>query len=112
MNLSRAFPCFSIGFGICYLASMYYHPMFTMFTYSPRLGTWFTGVPALGTSAPGMFWWSWLTTGLIGGIVLGGIALVTPETIRQKAWSGWVWVVPVALTVILAYIERTWFGYK
>ena len=115
MGFSRAFPAFSIGFGIFYLASMYYHPMFTLFTYLPRTGQWMLGGPSgaeLGRSAPGMYWYSWLTTGLIAGLVAGGIALALSENIRKKFWSGWVWVVPVALTLVLTYIERTWFGFK
>ncbi len=115
MNVSRAFPAFSVGFGCAYLASMFYHPMFTLFTYLPRTGGWLLGGPGgqeLGRSAPGMYWYSWLTTGLIAGIVCGGVALAIPEDMRKKVWSGWVWVVPVALTLVLTYIERTWFGYK
>ena len=115
MNLSRALPAFSAGFAAFYLASMYYHPMFTLFTYVPRTGAWMWGGISgadLARAAPGMYWYSWLTTGVMAGLVCGAIALVTPENIRQKVWSGWVWVVPVALVVILTYIERTWFGFK
>ena len=66
MQISRAFPAFSVAAASAYLASMALHPMFTLFTYAPRLGQWFIGVPALGQrEAPGMYWYSWLTTGLI-----------------------------------------------
>ena len=113
MNFSRAFPAFSVAAAVAYLASMYFHPMFTLFTYAPRLGQWFKGVPALPTNqAPGMFWYSWLTTGLIAGLVAGAIALAMPESVRSKTWPGLTWVVPVVLTLILLYIERTWFGFK
>ena len=113
MSATRVFPAFAVGFGIVYLASMYFHPTFTLFTYIPKTGGWATLVPQLTPrQAPGMFWYSWLATGLIGGVVASLIALVTPEKIRAKVWTGWVWVVPVILTVILIYIERTWFGFK
>jgi hypothetical protein len=113
MSVSRAFPAFSAAAATAYLASMYFHPTFTLFTYAPRIGQWFMGVPGLPPNqAPGMFWYSWLTTGLIAGVLAGGIALAMPETLRSKAWSGWTWVVPVILTLILLYIERTWFGFK
>jgi hypothetical protein len=112
MNLSRVFPAFSIGFGVIYLASMYFHPALTLFTYAPRTGQWFTGVPDLGRNGPGMYWYSWLTTGFIAGAAIGAIGLAIPETLRKKLWSGWTWVVPVALIFVLAYIERTWFGFK
>jgi hypothetical protein len=55
--------------------------------------------------------YSWLTTGLLGGIGASIIAYLTPENLRSKVWSGWVWAVPVVLVVILTYIERTWFGF-
>lgn len=115
MNISRAFPAFSVGFGVVYLASMAYHPLLTLFTYVPRTGQWIMGAQAaaeLGRSAPGMYWYSWLTTGILAGVVCGAIALLTPENVRNKFWSGFVWVVPVVLTLILTYLERTWFGYK
>ncbi len=112
MGLSRAFPAFSAAFCVIYLSSMYFHPNLTLFTYSPRLGQWFAGVPDLGRGAPGMYWYSWLVTGLIAGLAAGAVALALPENLRNKVWSGWTWVVPVVLTVILAYIERTWFGFK
>lgn len=113
MNMSRAFPAFSIGFGIVYLASMALHPMLTLFTYVPRTGVWMMGSQSsadLARNAPGMYWYSWLTTGLIAGVVFGVIALFASEDLRKKFWSGWVWVVPVALTVILSYLEWPWFA--
>jgi hypothetical protein len=113
MQISRAFPAFSTAAAIAYLASMALHPMFTLFTYAPRLGRWFPGVPALAQrEAPGMYWYSWLTTGLIAGLVAGVVALAIPEHLRKSMWSGVTWLVPVILTLILAYLERTWFGFK
>ena len=112
MRIERAIPAFSCGFMIVYLISMFYHPMFTYFTYVPRQGQWAWGVPALGAQGPGMFWWSWLSTALVAGLVCGGAALATPENVRAKVPSSIVWIVPVVLIVILLYIERTWFGYK
>lgn len=113
MNFSRAFPAFSVGFGAVYLASMVFHPKLTLFTYVPRTGQWLWGAwssDALARTAPGMYWYSWLATGLIGGLVLGAIALFMSEDLRKKFWSGWVWVVPVVLTVILTYVEWPWFA--
>jgi len=113
MSFGRALPAFSATFGIAYLISMYFHPTFTLFTYAPRSGSWFSGVPSLpGNQGPGMYWYSWLLTGLIAGLVAGAIALATPESVRKRVWSGWTWIVPIALTIVLAYIERTWFGIK
>ena len=31
------------------------------------------------------------------------------EDLRKKIWSGWVWVVPVALTIFLTWVEWPWF---
>jgi hypothetical protein len=113
MSLSRALPAFSCAFAIAYLVSMYFHPTFTLFTYAPLLGEWYMGVPApTGRLAPGMYWYSWLTTGLIAGLVGGAVALIVPDVVRAKAPSALVWAIPVVLTVILLYIERPWFGIK
>lgn len=112
MNLSRTLPAFSVGFMIIYLCSLVLHPDLTLFTYSPRTGQWYSGVPDLGKSGPGMYWYSWLATAFIGGTAMAAIAASTPPTIRAKIRSDVVWVTPVALTLILIYIERTWFGIK
>jgi hypothetical protein len=113
MTWTRAFPAFSCAFAIAYLISMYFHPTFTLFTYAPRLGEWYMGVPApTGRLAPGMYWYSWLTTGLIAGLVSGAVALAIPPTARSRFPASVVWIVPVVLTVILLYIERPWFGIK
>jgi hypothetical protein len=113
-GVARAIPAFSCAFMTAYLTSMYFHPMFTLFTYTPRLGQWFMGVPATAGRgmSPGMYWYSWLFTGLLAGLVSGGVALALPEGARAKVWPGFVWLVPVVLIVILAWIERTWFGFK
>jgi hypothetical protein len=111
MQISRAFPVFSVVAAIAYLASMALHPMFTLFTYAPRLGTWFGGVPSLGQrEAPGMYWYSWLATGLMAGLVAGAASLALPVTDRPNRLGALVWIVPVLLILVLAYLERTWFG--
>ncbi len=113
MSWTRAIPAFSCAFMIAYLISMYFHPTFTLYTYGSRIGQWYLGVPQLPPrQGPGMYWYSWLTTGLIAGLVSGGVALALPENVRGRVWSGFVWLVPVVLIVILAWIERTWFGFK
>ena len=112
MRIARAFPAFSAAFCTVYLASMYFHPKLTLFTYGPRLGQWFALAPDLAPRGPGMFWYSWLVTGFLAGLAAALIALALPGSLRKKVWTGWTWVVPVALTILLAYIERTWFGFK
>lgn len=113
MQISRAFPAFSAAAAIAYLASMALHPAFTLFTYAPRLGGWYAGVPALAPrDAPGMYWYSWLATAFIAGLAAGAVALVLPEKMRKSTWSGISWVIPLVLTLVLAYLERTWFGFR
>lgn len=111
--LSRVFPAFSIGACIVYMSSMIWHPKLTLFTYVPRNNTWLWGAwssEALQRNAPGMYWYSWLVTGLIGGLICAAVALAAPEAIRKRFWSGWAWVVPVVLTAILTYVEWPWFA--
>jgi hypothetical protein len=112
MRLSRTFPAFSVAFGIAYVVSMDFHPKFTLFTYAPRLHDWFIGVPELaGRQGPGMYWYSWLATGLIAGLVAAGLAAVTPQNVRALVWAGWTWVTPILLCFVLAYLLRPWFGF-
>jgi len=113
MRLTRGFPAFSCAFAIAYLISMYFHPIFTLFTYAPRLGQWFPGVPeAAGKMAPGMYWYSWLATALMAGIVAGSVAALLPDGKPSRAWSAAVWATPLVLIAVLLYVERTWFGFK
>ncbi len=112
MAWTRALPTFSVVFVVAYLISMDFHPTFTLFTYAPRLGQWFWGVPNLGARGPGMFWWSWLTTGALAGLLAGLLALAAPESLRRYAWPGLTWLTPAVATMILLYIERPWFGFK
>ena len=58
---------------VVYLASMYLHPNLTLFTYAPRSGDWYMGIPELGRGGPGMYWFSWLSTGFVGGLCAGVI---------------------------------------
>jgi hypothetical protein len=111
-KIARVFPAFTVGAAFVYMMSMYLHPKLTLFTYVPRTNQWMwgeQGAAELGRNAPGMYWYSWLTTGLIGGIVLGLIALAFNEDLRKKVWSGWVWLAPVALTIFLTWVEWPWF---
>lgn len=110
--MSRLLPAFSVGASIVYLVALYFHPRFTMFTFIPRLGTWAAGVPALPPNqAPGMYWYAWLTAGLIGGLAVAAVAAIAPESMRTKAPSAVVWTVPIIMTLILIYIEKSWFGF-
>jgi len=113
MRLARGLPAFSCAFAVAYLISMYFHPTFTLFTYAPRLGEWFAGVPAAtGKMSPGMYWYSWLATGAMAGVVAGGVAACVPGDRPSRAASALVWLTPLVLIVVLLYIERTWFGFK
>ena len=113
MSLSRTFPAFSVAFAIAYVVSMDFHPKFTLFTYAPRLRDWFFGVPDLvGRQGPGMYWYSWLATAFIAGLVAAGVAAITPENVRARIWTGWTWVTPIVLCLVVAYLLRPWFGFR
>lgn len=112
MGVARACPAFSMAFAVTYLAAMDFHPALTFFTYAPRLGTWSWGVPDLGRSGPGMYWYSWLLVACAVGLMAAALSLLLPPRLLHKATAPSIWVVPLVLTAILLYIERTWFGFK
>jgi hypothetical protein len=113
---SRAFPAFAIGFALYYAPAYSFtgaNSSFTwpLFTYFPAVDMWAWGlVPGNDTIGPPMWWYGWIASAAIVGLVCALIALLLPERATAKLWSTLVWVVPVVAFVFLWNWERVWFA--
>ena len=112
---SRAFPAFAIGF------ALYYAPAYSftgatssftwpLFTYFPAVDVWAWGlVPGNDTIGPPMWWYGWICSAAIVGLIFAVIAMLLPERTFQKILATFVWVVPIAAFVFLLNWELPWF---
>ena len=56
-----------------------------------------------------MYWYGWIATAGIAALATGVIAAFVPKSMAQRLWSGWSWVVPVAVMLVVSYIHRGYF---
>src|SRR5204862_8049989 len=77
----------------------------SLFRYDPEVGEFHLQlVPDIG---PPILWYGWLAVAALGS---GAIALLVPSKLADRLWSGWVWLLPViVIVVILVYETRLWF---
>lgn len=106
MSLSRALPVFSIAFAAIYIASVYYN--LALFTYHPQLAQWgwLREAPKEG---PAMYWYGWLVTSALGAGTIAALSLALPARPVERVSAILVWLVPVAMMVLIAYILRGYF---
>ena len=112
---SRAFPAFALGF------ALYYAPAYSftganssfswpLFTYFPAIDQW-RGllVPGNDNIGPPMWWYGWIVSAAIVGLIFAVIALLLPERAIARLLAVLVWVVPVLAFVFLLNWELPWF---
>ena len=104
----RAFPVFSTVFAVLYVLAMNFN--LALITYFPRTHE-FGLLTARPTAESGvaMYWYGWLLTASLGSVAVAGIALLVPDRLAARVWSGWSWLVPTVMVVVLVYILRGWF---
>lgn len=112
---SRAFPAFAIGF------ALYYAPAYSftggdssfswpLFTYFPEIDQWNWGLVARSDeTGPPMWWYGWIASAFLVGLVFAAIATLLPEKTTEKPWSVAIWVVPVLMFAFLLNWELSWF---
>jgi hypothetical protein len=119
MNLekiaTRAFPAFAVGF------ALYYAPAYSftgansafswpLFTYFPAIDRWNLGlVPGNDNIGPPMWWYGWIVSAIVVGLIFAVIAMLLPEKATAKLWATLIWVVPILAFVFLANWELVWF---
>jgi hypothetical protein len=106
MSVARALPVFSIAFAAIYIASVYYN--LALLTYHPQLGQWALLVEA-PKEGPAMYWYGWLLTSALGASAIAALSLALPARPVARASALLVWLVPVAMIALIAYILRGYF---
>src|SRR6185369_4918726 len=113
---SRAFPAFAIGLAAFYAPAYSFtgaNSTFTwpLFTYFPAVDQWHWGlVPGNDTIGPPMWWYGWIASAALLGLVCAAISLLLPERATEKLWATMVWVVPIVMFLFLWNWERVWFS--
>ena len=103
---SSRFGTFALVFGICF-ASLYVVcdmaalPMFTYHPGTDRIDPGFAR--ARPDEGPAMYWYGWIASAALGASILGGLAALLPENIRNKIPLALAWLVPVVLLPVLIY---------
>ncbi len=93
---------FSIMFGIVYLAAFYYD--LALFRYYPEVGQFhFLRNDSLGGV---ILWYGWIATAALAS---AAIAFAVPRKMADRLWSGWAWIIPTAVVVVMLIYERRWF---
>jgi hypothetical protein len=106
MTIGRALPVFSIAFALIYIASVEYN--LALITYHPQIGRW--GVLAEAPKeGPAMYWYGWLLTSALGAGAIAALSLALPARPFDRVWSILVWVAPLAMIAVIAYILRGYF---
>jgi hypothetical protein len=106
MKIARLFPVFSATFAVLYVLSITYN--LALFSYHPQLNQWEFLVAASKGVAP-MYWYGWLATATIGGVLAAAAASFVPSRWNTYLWSGWTWVLPLGSMIYIAYLLRDYF---
>ncbi len=114
---TRAFPAFAVGFAIYYAPaycftgadSSFSWPLFTYFP-AAEPAHWQWGlVPGNETLGPPMWWYGWIASATIVGLIAAVIALLLPARATEKMWATLFWAVPIASFIFLLNWELVWF---
>ena len=122
MMYRPAFRRFAFAFGMAF-AVLYVLALaknLALFTVYPSFGVVVWGThrardvvdPALGFLAPAMHWYGWTATAALGALVVGLVAVVTPERWARRLWLGWLWAVPASAMLGCVYFTLPWFSLK
>jgi hypothetical protein len=110
MKIIRSISVFGTVFAVVY-AVVYVLAIeqnYALITYHPVLNEF--GLLAEPPRAElAMYWYGWMATAGIAALVSGVISGFVPESVTQRLWSGWSWVIPVAVMLVVSYIHRGYF---
>ena len=117
---ARAFPAFAVGFALFYAPGYSFTGntstvSWPLFTYFPAIDQWkWLLVTGTDNSGPPMWWYGWIASATLVGLVFALIALALPERVFRNVWSTLVWIVPLGAFLFLLNWELPWFvtGWK
>ena len=106
-KFERLFPVFGAVFAVIYAVVLDYN--WALFTYHPKLGIWDVGAVA-PKDGPAMYWYGVVATSFLAALaVTAVIGLVVPENIKERAWSGLTWLLPVGSIAFLVWLLMPYF---
>jgi hypothetical protein len=110
MKITGSIPVFATVFAVAY-AVVYVVAIeqnYALITYHPVLNEFgLLTEPVRAELA--MYWYGWMATAGIAALLLGVMAGFIPESVTRRLWSGWSWVIPVAMMLVVSYIHRGYF---
>ena len=106
MSVARFFPVFTVAFVVIYAAALYFN--LALVTYEPALGQW-GWLAATPKAGPGMYWYGWVATSAIGAAIIAALSALAPKQWAARVWSGWAWVVPLAVLAFILFDLRHYF---
>ena len=110
MKITRSISVFATVFAVVY-AVVYVVAIeqnYALITYHPVLNQ-FGLLVEEPKAEVAMYWYGWMATAGIAALAAGVIAALVPKSVAQRLWSGWSWVVPVVMMVVVSYIHRGYF---
>jgi hypothetical protein len=78
------------------------------FTYHPRLAEFGWGVER-PRSGPAMYWYGWMTTSALCGLVGGAVAALAARRVGRGLWLAAGWVVPAGAMLASIYFMIPFF---
>ena len=103
-DIPKTFPVFAAAFAVIYVFAV--EQNWALFTYHPRVGQWGWLVQK-GIQGPGMYWYGWLATSLLGASLVSLLALPVVKRGVVPAWVGW--AIPLAVMLVFVYLLRGFF---
>lgn len=97
---------FAAVYAVVYVIAVEYN--YALITYHPVLNQFGLLVEPPRVELA-MYWYGWMATAGIAALVAGIIACFVPERLMRRLWSGWSWVIPVAVMLVVSYIQRGYF---
>jgi hypothetical protein len=95
---------FAIAFAIIYAPTMDYN--WTFATYHSLQGIWQWGkAPPLGGGSPAMYWYGFVITAALVGLVVAGLAALIPDRIMARLpWVTLAWVATLGSLAYICYV--------
>jgi hypothetical protein len=115
---ARAFPAFATGFALFYAPAYSFTTgdagfQGSLFTYFPSVGDYGEIYPGIvagsDTLGPPMWWYGWIGSSLIAGLIVAALAVLLPAKATMRIWSTLVWVAPILAFLFLLDYEMYWF---
>jgi hypothetical protein len=107
MTVTRVLPVFSVVFAIAYVLAM--ENNIAMVTYHPQLGVWGWGVQPPTKTGPAMYWYGWLATATLAGLVGALLTVGVPRALASRVPEWLSWAIPLAMMLTVIVLLRGYF---